>query len=187
MVDKTDLDMNRITTSLLIETAEEKLSSSPDDRTPELQDKTLKEIIHELQVHRIELEMQNEELKRVQTELEASRSNYQGKYQDLYDFAPVGYFTLTHKGFIAEVNLTGAALLGMPRPKLIKRGFGRFIAPNSLDLWDKHIISVLGHEEKQTCDLRLIREDESTFYARLNSIRIAVPDEWKGETGLNAI
>ena len=148
----------------------------------ELEDKTPEEITHELHVHQVELEMQNEELKRVQLELEASRSNYQGKYQDLYDFAPIGYFTLTPKGLIAEVNLTGAALLGMPRPKLIKRGFGHFVSPNSLDLWDKHIISVLGHEEKQTCDIRLIREDESSFYARLNSIRIVVPDEWKGET-----
>ena len=182
MVDKIDRDQNGNSASILRHRAEGKLSRSR-DATQELKEKTPEEIIHELHVHQFELEMQNEELKRVQRELEESRSNYQGKYQDLYDFAPVGYFTLTHKGLIVEVNLTGAALLGMPRPKLIKRGFGHFVSPNSLDLWDKHIISVLEHEEKQTCDLRLLREDESTFYARINSIRIVVPDEWKEETG----
>jgi PAS domain S-box-containing protein len=182
MTGKMDLNENGSNESILRHLAEGKLSRSP-DTTQELKEKTPEEIIHELHVHQIEMEMQNEELKRVQRELEESRSNYRGKYQELYDFAPVGYFTLTRKGLITEVNLTGATLLGMPRPKLIKRGFGHFVSPKSLDLWDKHIISVLGHEEKQTCDLRLIREDESTFYARINSIRIVVPDEWKGETG----
>jgi PAS domain-containing protein len=176
MADKRQKDKDGSSASVLRHRAEGKLSMSP-DTTQALKEKTPEEIIHELHDHQFELEIQNEELKRVQLELEASRSNYQGKYQDLYDFAPVGYFTLTHKGLITEVNLTGAALLGMPRPKLIKRGFGHFVSPNSLDLWDKHIISVLGHEEKQTCDIRLVREDESSFYARLNSIRIVVPDE----------
>ena len=69
--------------------------------------------------------MQNEELKGIQLELEESRD----KYQDLYDFAPVGYFTVSRKGLIYRANLTGASLLGMPRPKLIKIGFGHFVAP----------------------------------------------------------
>jgi hypothetical protein len=70
--------------------AEGKLSRSP-DTTQELEEKTPEEIIHELHVHQIELELQNEELKRVQLELEGVKN----KYQDLYDFAPIGYFTLT--------------------------------------------------------------------------------------------
>ncbi len=99
------------------------------------------------------------------------------KYEDLYDFAPVGYFTLTHKGIIREVNLTGASLLRILRPKLINSGFGRFVASECLDRWYQHIIGVLGHEEKQTCDLKLIREDGSTFYASLESIRMDAPAE----------
>jgi two-component system cell cycle sensor histidine kinase/response regulator CckA len=178
MEDKGEIDETGSSDSALRGAAEENLGKSQ-DASPELADKTSEAIIHSLEVHEIEQEMQDEELKSVQNALDRSKD----KYQDLYDFAPVGYFTLTPKGLIAEVNLTGAALLGMPRPKLIKRGFGHFVSPNSLDLWDEHIISVLGHEEKQTCDLRLIREDESTFYARLNSIRIVLPDEWKAETG----
>jgi two-component system cell cycle sensor histidine kinase/response regulator CckA len=176
MADKIDRDKNGNSESALRHRAEGKLSRSP-DRTRELKEKASEEIIHELHVHQIELEVQNEELKRVQLELDASRSNYQGKYQDLYDFAPVGYLTLTHKGIITGVNLTGASILAMPRPKLIGRGFGRFVAPESLEEWYKHIVSVLRHERKQSCDLKLKREDGSTFYARVESIRMAAPVE----------
>ena len=173
-----DMDVTGSGASALRASAEDQLDRSP-DTTQELGDKTPEEVIHELHVHKIELEMQNEELKRVQLELEEAKN----KYQDLYDFAPVGYFTLDHKTLIKEVNLTGATLLEMPRPKLIGRGFGHFVSPKSLDLWNKHIISVLGHEDKQTSDLRLKREDESSFFARLNSIRVVVPNERQGGPG----
>ena len=149
--------------NLLRDAAEDKLGKSP-DATHDLKEKTPEEIIHELHVHQFELEMQNEELKRVQLELEGSRNKANTK--TFMISLLLDTLLWTHKGLIEEVNLTGAALLGMPRPKLIERGFGHFVSPNSLDLWDKHIISVLGHEEKQTCDLRLLREDESSFYAR---------------------
>ena len=69
----------------------------------------------------------------------------------------------------------------MPCSKLIGRGFGHFVSPESLDQWDKHIISVFGHEEKQTCDLTLKSEDGLSFYARLESIRIDAPGEPQGE------
>ncbi len=135
---------------------------------PRLEDKTSEEIIHKLQVHQIELEPQNEELKRVQLVLEESRD----KYQNLYDLTPVGYFTLNHKGLIKEVNLTGATLLGMPRPKLIGRDFGRFVAPENLDKWDQHLTSVFRREEAQICDLTIRGEDGSSFYARLETFRL---------------
>jgi len=127
-------------------------------------------IIHELQVHQIELEMQNEELRKMQLILEESRS----KYLDLYDFAPVGYFTLTDKSLIAEVNLTGAGLLGVARQKLMNGRFRRFVAPGDQGLWDLHLLSVLKGEEKRTCDLLLRRKDGSTFPAHLESIRLEV-------------
>ncbi len=167
-----DLDENGKSESTLRHVAEDQLGKSP-DASPEPQEQTAEEIIHELRVHQIELEMQNEELKRIQHALEESK----GKYEDLYDFAPVGYFTLTHKGIIREVNLTGASLLWVLRPKLINSGFGRFVASECLDRWYQHIISVPGHEERQTCDLKLNREDGSTFYARLESIRMDAPAE----------
>ena len=90
MPDTRDMDETGSSASILRHRSEGKLSRSP-DTTQELKEKTSEEIIHELHVHQIELELQNEELKRVQLELEGVKN----KYQDLYDFAPIGYFTLT--------------------------------------------------------------------------------------------
>ncbi len=183
MSDKMNLDETRSSASILSTVAEGKILGRSPDTTQNLKGKTRAEIMHELQVHQIELEMQNEELKRVQFELEKSRDDYQDRYHNLYDFAPVGYFTLTRKGLIKEVNLSGAALLGIPRQELIGRGFGYFVAPESLHLWDKLIVAALGHEEKQSCDLTLKREDESSFSAHLDTKRIDMPVKPQEKTG----
>ena len=90
--------------------------------------------LHELQVHQIELEMQNEELRRTQEELEASRA----RYFDLYDLAPVGYFTLSEQGLILEANLTAARLLGVARGALVKQPLSRFILPEDQDIYYLH-------------------------------------------------
>ncbi len=172
MTDKMDLTNSRNCDITPRNDAEEKLSKSPDSSLG-LKANSPEALIHELQAHQIELEIQNEELRRIQIELEESRD----KYQSLYDFSPVGYFTLTHNGFITEVNLTGAALLGIPRPKLINSQFGRFVTPATERQWRLHITTVLGHEEKQSCDLTLKREDGSIFYASLESIRMDAPVE----------
>ena len=79
-----------------------------------------KKLIHELQVHQIELEMQNEELSLSRAEVEAVLE----RYANLYDFAPVGYFTLTRDGTISQSNLTGACLIGMERARLVNLRFG---------------------------------------------------------------
>ena len=131
---------------------------------------TLEGVNHELQVHQIELEMQNEELRRAQLNLEKSRK----RYADLYDFAPVGYFTFTPEALIKEVNLTGAKLLEMDRQRLINSRFRRFVAPSVFDQWDRHFLSVLQQGEKQSCDLTLKRRDGSTFFVELESVRMEV-------------
>ncbi len=82
-------------------------------------------LFYELQVHKIELEMQNDELLRSRTEVETLLA----RYSELYDFAPVGYFTLDRQGTIRQANLTGARLLGAPRSDVVDRRFGMFIAP----------------------------------------------------------
>jgi len=142
----------------------------------------LHELMHELQVHQIELEMQNDELRRAQVIIEESRD----RYVDLYEFAPVGYLTLSREGMIAEVNLTGASLLGVERKKLINRRFAGFVSVESRDHWDQHFLSVLQHDERQSCELELQHGDGSGFHARLDcqrmeddgafSVRIALSD-----------
>ena len=101
-----------------------RLARSP-KRSPGMEGQTPEELIHELEVHQIELEMQAEELRRAHIALEESRD----KYLDLYEFAPIGYFTLTDKALIAEVNLTGATLLGAERKKLVNARFRKFVSP----------------------------------------------------------
>ena len=120
-------------------------------------------LLHELQVHQIELEMQNEELRRAQAELEASHS----RYFDLYDLAPVGYFTLSEKGLILEANLTGAALLGVRRTALAKLPWTRLVLPDDQDIYYRHRKQLFESGAPQTCELRMLRVDAAPFWARL--------------------
>ena len=114
-------------------------------------DKNVQKLIEELRVHQIELEMQNEELRRAQVELAESRD----RYFDLYDFAPVGYFTLDEEGLIVEINLAGAKLLGFERASLVKRGFSQFVAPGSHDAFYSHRKQALQTGSKQFSELEL--------------------------------
>ncbi|MGC8604113.1 MAG: PAS domain-containing protein, partial [Desulfomonilaceae bacterium] len=155
------------------EEADEKKFRKSLGTPPESKDKPLEEIIHRGLAQQFELDMQNDDSKRVLFELGESRN----KYKDLYDFLPVGYFLLDHKGLIKEVNPSGAALLGMPRSELLARGFGDFVASENLDQWNQHIRTKLGHEKKHSCDLKLKREDGSFFYAFVESVQINVTAE----------
>jgi len=114
------------------------------------------------------LEIQNEALREAHLRLEESRD----KYLDLFEFAPVGYFTLTDKALVTEVNLTGAVLLGIDRNKLVKAPFSKFIAEHDVDTWRRYFINVLKQGEKQISILALTRGDGSPFTARLESIRM---------------
>jgi len=151
---------------LLRNAAEEKPVRSS-GTSSDLKERTSEEFLQELRVHQIELEMQNEELRKAQLALEESRQ----RYADLYDFAPVGYFTFTSEALIKEANLTAAALLGITRQKLINVRFRRMVAAKDQDRWDQHFLKVLQQGERQTCELMLKRQDGSTFYAGLESIR----------------
>ena len=144
------------------------------DRDVDLSDRPLEdisELIHELEVHQIELEMQNEELRQAQLDLEAARD----KYTDLYDFAPVGYFSISDKGLILDVNLMGATMLGMERGKLTERRFSQFIAKDDQDVFYLHRQKLFETKTKQACELKLTKKDGTEFYAQLESY--AVKDE----------
>lgn len=122
-------------------------------------------------VHQIELEIQNEALRESQLALQESRD----RYADLYDFAPVGYLTLTKKGLISEGNLTSATILGIERQNLIKKPFSKFVTKGDLDRWYRHILQVLATTDKQVCELKLRKNDDSIIEARLESIRMGKP------------
>src|SRR5664280_682776 len=125
-----------------------------------------KRVVHELEVHQIELEMQNAELRRAREELELSRN----KYIDLYDFAPVGYFTLDTRGLILEINLTGAKLLGTERKLLLKKPFINFIGQTAeREIFSKHCEDVFQQQSVLTCEIQLKRKDGSIFSAQLQS------------------
>jgi PAS domain S-box-containing protein len=126
------------------------------------------ELLHELQVHQIELEMQNDELRRTLLRLEESRD----RYVDFYDFAPVGYLTLSSTALISEINLTGAALLGEARSKLVNRRFAPFVAPGDRSRWEQHFVDVLQHDGKLSCELDIRRGDGSHVHVHLDSLRL---------------
>ena len=127
------------------------------------------ELLHELKVHQIELEMQNETLRQAQVALEESRD----RYVDLYEFAPVGYLTLSNTGMIAEINLTGATLLGEDRRRLFHHRFARFVVSEDQDRWQRHFLHALQHGERQTCELSLQRSDGTVFDACLDCLLTA--------------
>jgi PAS domain S-box-containing protein len=124
--------------------------------------------LHELRVHQIELEMQNEELRRTQEELEVSRT----RYFDLYDLAPVGYFTLSEKGLILEANLTAAKLLGVARSALVKQPLSHFILPQDQDTYYLHRKALLETAAPQSWELRLLRKDAEPFWAQVEATTV---------------
>ena len=124
--------------------------------------------IHELHVHQIELEIQNEELRGAQIKLEESRR----EYFDLYNFAPVGYFTLDKHGIILKANLAGSLLLGVERLNLLKSTFIQYIKTDQRNIFHQHLKKVLKTGNKQTVDLKLIRMGNNSFYAHLETIKV---------------
>jgi PAS domain S-box-containing protein len=139
----------------------------------------LKGLVHEFSVYQIELEMQNEELRRSQKQLKESRS----EYADLYDFAPVGYITFDESGLITRANLTACGLLGIERSLFVRKHFALFIHLESQDPFYFHKRKVLETKTTQTCQLVLKRKDGTFFDAQLKSAAVQVD----GQPAINSI
>ena len=134
-------------------------------------------LLHELQVHQVELEMQNAELHEARNRLEVLLE----KYTDLYDFAPVGYFSLDKSGRIMEANLTGAALLGVDRSQLIHRPLQRFATPESQPGILTFLQRVFAEKGKQVCEAALLRTGSAAFWAGFHgmaAITVSGPQKW---------
>ena len=109
-------------------------------------------VLHELRVHQVELEMQNEQLRATQDQLEASRA----AYFDLYDLAPVGYCTVSAEGLILRANLTAATQLGIDRSELIKRRLSRFVFRKDQDIYYRYRNDLEGGQQR-TSELRMVK------------------------------
>lgn len=133
----------------------------------------LHELMHELRVSQIELAMQNETLRQSQIELEESRD----RYVDFYDFALVGYLTLSSDATIDEINLPGAELLGMARKKLMQRHFAAFVAPAAQDRWHHFFLSALENDQKSHCKLALQQSNGTLSNVMLICQRLQKPDK----------
>ncbi|HEX5804293.1 MAG TPA: PAS domain S-box protein [Azospira sp.] len=123
-------------------------------------------LLHELQVHQIELEMQNETLRQAQISLEEARD----RYQSLYEQAPVGYLTLNADGLITEINRTGAEFLGMDKKQLLKRSFTSFVSHPDQERWVRHSLGCAQQEGPSTLELTLRRGDDTLLHAQLNCV-----------------
>ena len=154
-------------TSSLRKRAEEFLKKYP-DAIKEITTGDVNKLVEDLHVHQIELEIQNEELRRAQSELEVSRDGY----SDLYDFAPVGYVTISEKGLILQANLACANMLGVERSLLIGKPFSRFVKKEDQDVFYLHRKRLFETKGKQVCELKLVRKDRTQFHAQLECILI---------------
>jgi len=138
----------------------------------DLSSEKMRLLVHELRVHQIELEMQNAELRQAQQALEESRD----RYLDLYDYAPVGYFTLDENALILEANLSGAGLLGMDRGSLIGKPLTSFVHKETQDTFYFHRNQVLQTGARHVCEIKLVKPDGGWFHAQLESVGIADSD-----------
>ncbi len=125
-------------------------------------------LIHELRVHQIELKMQNEELRRIQEELEKSHNHY----TNLFDFSPTGYFDVDEKGIITRINLTAATMVGIERGNLVGNAFTRIVYKDDQDIYYRYRQILLESEKLQSFELRLVKNGGAEFTALLECLVI---------------
>ncbi len=173
-------DNIKTTPTTLRKRAEAKIAS---DKTPFSVVVDSTRLVHELQVHQAELEMQNEELVRSHAELAASKKHY----SDLYDLAPIGYLTLTAQGLIHKANITVATMLGCDRTELIGTSFSRFIHPEDQNhhYTARNKFSETG--ETDGWEVRLLRTDTTVLWVHLQSSRAAHGEEWLTISNISAL
>ena len=133
-------------------------------------------LIHELEVHQIELEMQNEELLQAKAELESTLSIY----AELYAFASLGYFTLTRDGTIRRANLTAVKLMGVGLSELIQRRFAVFFSPESRIIFSAFLERVFTSRNKESCEVMIEKEGSDPLWVQIE----AIVDSSAGRDGL---
>ena len=163
-------DKKKSQSSELRRRAEGQIKTTPadSDDIAEMSTKDMAKMIHELRVHQIELKMQNEELRRIQEELGEARD----RYSHLYDFAPVGYLTVSDKGIVEGANLTFTTLMGMERSAVVGKPFSHFIQREDQDVYYLNFQRLLESGDLQSFKLRLTKNDGSDFFTSLECMLI---------------
>ena len=153
--------------------AEEELESKASEKVLLQRDDEMPRLLHELQVHQIELEMQNRELLQARDELERSLE----KYTDIYDFTPVGYFTLCLDGNISAVNLRGASYLGIERTRLLGRCFKQFVTETYRPAFTFFLGTVFANRGKEVCEVALRNESGLSLFVQIKAVAAASGQE----------
>ncbi len=148
--------------------AEEQLAAQTQKMRPPRTEYEAQRLFHELQVYQLELEMQLEQLHHAKDELELSRN----KYAELYDLAPVGYFTFDAQGVVCELNLAGAQMLGVERQLLIQKPFVRCVAKGEETTFSRHLETVVKRQGTVCCELEIIRPDGAVICGHLQSLAV---------------
>ena len=163
-------DKNRSVETVKLRRSAELLmqAKAPEGDVPLSADETQR-LLHELQVHQIELEMQNHELRQARDEAEQALA----KYADLYDFAPVGYVTLDRAGMISAANLTGASLLGVERSRLVGRSLSLSVASEARPAFTFFLDKVFSSPARETCELALLREGNGSPFVQIEAVAAA--------------
>jgi PAS domain S-box-containing protein len=138
------------------------------------------ELLHNLRVHQIELEQQNEQLRGAQQALEASRA----RYYDLYEHAPIGYLTLSPAGLIQEANVAAAGLLGLSQGALVERALHCFILPADQDIYYRHRRELTGEGARHCCEVRFLQPDGDSRWVQLE---VTAAKDADGELAFRAV
>jgi len=150
----------------------EKILQQQGVQDPTLYKKDLESLVEELNIHQIELEQQNEELKRIHNELEVSRD----RYSDLFNNAPVGYFIILRDYNIVNVNNKGQEMLESQNGDLIGLPFTKYIHPDSQDTFYFHLKEIIDKGNHQSCELQLRTTSGRSFYVNMESIPVKSAD-----------
>jgi len=161
-------EMDFTNAQMLRKKAEKQLKEKQKERDLPVMEADVKKLLHELQVHQIELEMQNEELQEAYNTAETALK----KYTLLYDFAPMGYFTLDSEGSICDLNFTGAEMLGEKRFSLLDSNFKLFISEDSLPVFVNFFSKVYTGNSKESCEVMLGYDKKTLGYAYMEGIVI---------------
>ncbi len=156
-----------------------KTSTNPPDGLQIMTHEEALKIIHELNVHQFELQIQNEELSRVQDELEVARAHY----FDLYHLAPIGYCIISYEGLILEANLTAVNMLDLALATLVMKPIKKFIFKEDQDIYYLHRKQLYETLQPAACELRMVKKDGTPFWVQLTS---APTESGMGKSGNSA-